>query len=178
MKPSEFKKGEKYIRIIPYRRTKTSPFDWSFTNSLMVFDEISTQGNLIMHREDNSLDVYSKPSEIPFHPGWRPESILSDGPKTDLSQWEGKLITQIKPIFLAPIKLKLPCYQCFNSQKYILNSQAGRFKTQTFSYDKSYINCSIKLISATKYHLVIEKPNGKRRILDSRYVDIENWALA
>ena len=177
MKISHMVKGQEYIRIIPVKGKNSGTEDWSFTHDIMIFDGVSQNGNLRMHyKEENPLtrEFGNYPMEIPYHKGWMPASIIWGGLKTELSNWEGMLIMQVKPILLKPAARHIITRNIRQNGKLKKHYALGDRSEDV--YDRGYMFKPVKLLSATQYHLVIEV-NGKQKILDGRYTDVNNWTL-
>ena len=170
MKLNEMKKGQEYIRIIPDKN------DWTFTHNVAVFDGISENGKMLVHFRDETVFTKTcgnKPREITFNAGWVPANSIFDGLKSDLSKYEGRQIKQIKPVLLhSGIK-----HVSSRSPKHPFDKTYFLIRTGKDYYDKSYMYAKVKLISATKYHLLIED-DGIQKILDSRYSNPNLWILA
>jgi len=83
--------GNEYIRIAP----TNDPQDYSYTQKTLIFDEITPEGELIMHEpafgDSIRLPVYFSDDK------WRSTDILVNGPKTKLNRLEGKMIHRIRP---------------------------------------------------------------------------------
>lgn len=180
MKIEHMEKGKAYIRIIPRSNPYNTNLDWSFTSDIMIFDGMSENGNPIMHYQSETTLTRSfgnKPRELNYTMGWMPANIIWNGPKTDMSTWEGKYIIQTSPILLRPAKTytRVP-----GTLRLIARPPIGNrndiFTISHDVFDKGYMKKPVKLLSATKYHLVIEE-NGQQIILDGRYTNVRSWAL-
>ena len=170
MKLNEMVKGHEYIRIIPDKN------DWTFTHNVAVFDRISEKGNMLIHFRDETVFTKTcgnKPREITFNAGWVPANSIFDGLKSDLSKYEGRQIKQVKPVLLhSGIK-----HVSSRSPKHPFGKPYVLICTDKDYYDKSYMKKNVRLISATKYHIIIDD-DGIQKILDSRYASPEIWTLA
>ena len=170
MELNEMKKGQEYIRIIPDKN------DWTFTHNVAVFDGISENGKMLVHFRDETVFTKTcgnKPREISFTAGWVPANSIFDGPKSDLSKYEGRQIKQIKPVLLHSGIKHVP----LRSKNHPFDKPYMLIRTDKDYYDESYMGKKVKLISATKYHIIIDD-DGIQKILDSRYVSPEIWTLA
>lgn len=79
---------------------------------------------------------------------WRSISILETAKKTALHDLKGKMIHRIRPVY----------FDFFQTDPSFL-----------------YYEGAYQLVSATKYHVVLLLPNGRKTILDGRFTNPLDW---
>ncbi len=175
MEIKDMEKGKAYIRINPRYNPHNTNMDWSYTREIMIFDGMSETGNPIMHRQSESIftrALGNEPRERNCTQGWIPAEIIWNGPKTDMSAWEGKTIIQVQPILINPGVMYRRIIKKPGRIRYLATPSVEKRDI----FDRHYMNNPVKLLSATKYHLVVEE-NDHQVILDQRYIRIDSWAL-
>ena len=174
---TEMEKGQAYIRVISISNDRNSAVDWAFSSDVMIFDGVSEQGVLHMHYETEPSRKVSRnlnKCKNNITKGWMPASCIWDGPKTELSCLEGKLIKQINPILLQSGTIFIYKGEFRGLKFRRLGFAVPRGKDV---YDRRFMNRSVKLLSATESHLVIDI-DGCQKILDRRYTKARDWQLA
>lgn len=153
MKKYLLKPNEAYIRIAP---CGDKPWqDYSYSIEPLIFKRRNEDGNLVFSYHPDTLNskLFSNNevvlNEMWDDDNWIPFGVLNQMEKTALSKYKGKYVVRIKPVKL---------------QKDII--------------DKSYTYGCYKLITATKYHVVIYDSYLKNNIiLDSRYANPDDWKV-
>ena len=153
MKKYLLKPDKAFIRIAP---CGDQPWeDYSYTTEPLIFKRKTSSGDLIFTYAPDTLSgrMYRNQEiildEMWDDGNWIPFGILDQMEKTSLYKYKGKYVMRCKPCTLP-----------------------SGFK------DSSYTSEAVKLITATKYHVVIyDSFLKKNMILDCRYTNPNEWRV-
>ena len=123
--------------------------DYSFSSEPVLIDKILENGDIVCSYPNKP---YYFSSEFTLNSFWNdgkwiPYESMKRMQKTSLNDAKGKLVHRIKPVELH------------------------------FGLDYSYIFRNYILVTATKYHVILQDEDGKTFTLDSRYTNPDDWSV-
>ena len=149
MKKMAMMVGYSYLRTAPAVCEDGSQ-DYSYTDTPIVFDGFNEDGTMTFHHPKGGLDSY----------------FLGVG-------------TWVLPSFFADTNWILT-RNVENGYKTLLNKWGGKMiqRIRPVSiYDQSYCDEPVKLITATRYHVVVINKYGQKVILNCLFANPKDWRL-
>lgn len=139
------------VKGVEYIRIAPTKYgDYSRTDSAMCFDGIAPDGCYLMHYPKGSLDEVCFGTEVQKMP-----TEFSD------NNWR-------------------PANNPIVGVKSSLHKWKGQLvrRIRPAGIDLSYMDRPVRLVSATRYHVVVAKPeSGYELVLDIRYANPDDWEL-